>query len=183
MELVMPFIVALAALAFVGYPLFRPREEAEAAPVVDERMEKLRGERENVLTALSDLEFDHGLGNLSEPDYRDLRQGYRHRALAILKELDEVSSEQAKQKGATERTSAGQAQRRDRIAVPAETPVPASAPSRRGGAACPQCGGVFEPEDKFCARCGGALNMTCSGCGHPYHQGDKFCARCGATLG
>lgn len=74
--------LALAALAFVLYPLFqeplalgrprrrRPRGSDRAATAVD---------------ALREIEFDHATGKLSEHDYTELRAAYTQRAVLALR--------------------------------------------------------------------------------------------------
>ncbi len=44
------------------------------------------------------------------------------------------------------------------------------------------CGRAAGPEDRFCGRCGTALNLVCTRCGHS-HAGDvTFCTQCGQAL-
>ena len=46
------------------------------------------------------------------------------------------------------------------------------------------CGAAFDPEDRFCAKCGKprpgiAPKTTCPGCGTPFKPDAKFCVNCG----
>jgi class 3 adenylate cyclase len=49
--------------------------------------------------------------------------------------------------------------------------------------ACPRCGAVIRPGQKFCADCGLALGAACPNCGTPYEGSPRFCAECGHELG
>ena len=64
-----------------------------------------------------------------------------------------------------------------------------------GGHVCPACGEAYQPGDRFCVRCGGALpaaspvkatpapaGPVCPSCGAALQEGDRFCAKCGHTL-
>lgn len=48
--------------------------------------------------------------------------------------------------------------------------------------ACPECNASVQADDKFCPKCGTALNLTCPQCRKKVAAGDKFCAHCGAAL-
>jgi predicted amidophosphoribosyltransferase len=58
----------------------------------------------------------------------------------------------------------------------------------QAGLNCPSCGQGYEPEDRFCVRCGQSLPHTgpagpaCPSCGAALQAEDRFCARCGAGL-
>ncbi|MCO6509693.1 MAG: SPFH domain-containing protein [Aridibacter famidurans] len=51
-------------------------------------------------------------------------------------------------------------------------------------AACPNCGKPNSPEAKFCAECGGKMEVAkvpCVKCGAELREGAKFCSECGST--
>jgi len=56
-----------------------------------------------------------------------------------------------------------------------------------GGAhpeACRRCGQPAEASDRFCGRCGAALEaLRCAGCSQPLRPGVAFCTSCGAPTG
>jgi rRNA maturation endonuclease Nob1 len=62
-----------------------------------------------------------------------------------------------------------------------ETPKTVS-PAKADTITCPQCHTAVQTDDKFCAKCGTALNLTCPQCHKKVMADDKFCARCGAAL-
>jgi hypothetical protein len=78
--------------------------------------------------------------------------------------------------------------RRARSAGSRSVPLP--------GGACPACGQAYQPGDRFCVRCGGALPQAatvaaatpaparpaCRSCGTPLAEGDQFCVKCGEAV-
>ena len=184
----MEIIVALMGLAlvvavavYIAAPFTaRPREIA--APEESSR-DRLLAERNTVLTAIRDLDFDFQTGKLLEEDYRTVREKYAVRGVAILKELDTLPesdrrphAESAGRKlgapAADEIEAAVQARRRvkspssrlvqeDVIKVAVRAPRQSNTGgqlSAVGGLVCPSCGKPIDATDKFCARCGAALN-------------------------
>jgi hypothetical protein len=161
---------------------FTARARVNMAPEESPR-EKLLTERTAVLTAIRDLDFDFQTGKLLEADYRALRDKYAARGVEILKELDtlpesdrrphaESAGRRLKVAAADEIEAAVQARRR--VKSPSsrlvqEDVVEAAVRARRqsntggqlsavGGLVCPSCGKPIDATDKFCARCGAALN-------------------------
>ncbi len=75
--------LALLALSFVLYPLFREPLGVRAAQ---------RGAGPQQVTtavdALREIEFDHATGKLSERDYTELKSSYTQRAVAAMRAGD-----------------------------------------------------------------------------------------------
>jgi len=137
------FLVMLAAFTVVGWPLISSardtrREVGGASPWND-----LIGRRDAAYRAIKDLDFEYQLGNLSEPDYRGLRERYRSEAAATLRELDAVM----RGAGAGEASPGGPA---TPAAVAPTLPVQADPP-------CPSCGKPVEVGDHHCLSCGARL--------------------------
>ena len=57
------------------------------------RIQELTVEKNALLKAIKEIEFDHLMGKLSDADARQITNVYRNRAIVILKELDQVESE------------------------------------------------------------------------------------------
>ncbi|MBI2865453.1 MAG: zinc ribbon domain-containing protein [Chloroflexi bacterium] len=186
MESIVAFILAVLALAFVGLPLFKERKRdglPEAGPSwddVDSEADRLLSQKDTALTAIRELEFDHAVGNLSDGDYRELREKYEKRAISLLKTIDDVAAE-----------SNGRGRRAERRDVRAGR-------SRRGerrqeqeqdqALSCLQCAEPYEQGDRFCRVCGAELGdhleeiPTCPRCGEAFEEGDTFCGGCGLRL-
>ncbi len=161
-------VMMLIAFAVVGWPLVSSprgprRQAAESSPSA-----KLVGERDAAYQAIKELDFEHDLGNLSESDYRTLRDRYRGEAAATLQKLDSVAEELA----STEAPPPTTAARIDAV----------SKKRTQAGLTCPSCGSQSQPDDLFCAACGGQLGGSCPSCGGSALAEDRFCAGCGAPL-
>ncbi len=130
--MILAVAVALTAgvLAFVF--LVRPEDlPPEEAPPPWAHLE----ERRDVLyDNLRDLNFEYGLGKLSDGDYA--------KAKATLQaELNKVNAE-------LERMQAQAPSKPAKAAAPKQPPPPAA------GTVCPHCGAKFDKPLKFCGECG-----------------------------
>lgn len=72
--------LALIALAFVLYPLFR---EPLGVSVVSRAPNPER--MSTAMDALREIEFDHATGKLSESDYAELKRSYTERAVVAMR--------------------------------------------------------------------------------------------------
>jgi hypothetical protein len=166
----------IVVLAFVGYPLVRPAVPAAVEPVApaEEQREQLRGERENVLTTLKDLELEHSIGNLSDGDYDALRAAQRHKAVALFRELDRLDDTgpavAAQHPSVLDHLTLDQqleeeiARARQRLTGTDQDTGPLSREGRSGPAVtCPACGTTRSSYDNFCAHCGARLERGTRG--------------------
>ncbi len=82
-------LIMLGTLVYLGYPLVR-RDRSYAPDQLDGLAvaQELRGEKDTLLHAIKDLEFDLASGKLSDEDYGAMRSKYEARAMAVLQELD-----------------------------------------------------------------------------------------------
>lgn len=75
-------LLMLISIALIGYPIWKGRvEKSEQA---DWSSPMLAAEKDAVMGALSEIEFDYQMKKLSEEDYRSLKSKYAKVALAIL---------------------------------------------------------------------------------------------------
>lgn len=90
--MVLGTVLALGALAFVLYPLFRepllggPMSDTGVAPP------RMREAVPSAVDALREIEFDHATGKLSEPDYAELRATYTERAVRAMRVAEGVTA-------------------------------------------------------------------------------------------
>lgn len=171
-------ILALFILVglFVGRPFFLPRvEEASklpSAPIdsMEHQRSSLLAERDRLLTALQELDFDHRLGKIPEEDYPSQRAELLQRAAGVLRGLDEIEGKTA-QPNAEDRVERAVAARR------------ADARTAQAGAAAPSA--PDDLESLISARRSQRQEKTagfCPRCGKPVQKSDLFCSRCGTTL-
>src|SRR3990172_11690320 len=87
-------LLGLALLLLAGFIVARPLidgerpHEAEATPA-----DSLLAERDNLLTALRDLDFDHATGKIADEDYTPQRAQLVARGVSVLKELEALGAE------------------------------------------------------------------------------------------
>nr|WP_290667242.1 zinc ribbon domain-containing protein [Ardenticatena sp.] len=153
MEVFIVLILIAFLVAWTARPLMRRRFVSDAStpnPQLEE-LEALLFQREAVLHALRDLQFDRSMGKLSEEDFRQLDARYRAQAAAILKRLDEL--EQAVGGPSTDEDQAldewidqAIAALRQQRAAQAKT--------------CTRCGAPLSLNARFCAQCGAPLGLS-----------------------
>lgn len=172
----------LGLLVVVGLFISRPFFERQARPVTEAEHQRstLLAERDRILNALQELDFDHALGKLPEEDYPSQRALLLQQGADVLRKLD--AFQPAAQHGAFSeeaeaRLEAAIAARRGEVALPVgpngsgARPMAASPDddlevliagrrrARREKAAgfCPQCGNPVQVSDRFCPKCGTTL--------------------------
>lgn len=84
-------LIAAAVLGFVFRPLFQESGEVERASNRESKHRQLIEERERVLEAIRELDFDHRMGKVEGDDYRQARARYETRAVALIKQLDKAN--------------------------------------------------------------------------------------------
>ncbi len=166
----------LGVLVFVAIFISRPFFEHKATSVSleEHHYSALLAERDRILTALRELEFDHELGKIPEAAYPFQRAGLMKRGADILRQIDALTGQSAPAIDLDAQIEAAVAARRA-----AEQPQPATpaapdddletliASRRRArkengqpktGGFCPQCGGAVQSTDRFCPKCGTSLS-------------------------
>lgn len=164
LALVIGTLLAVAALAYVLYPLLfdAPARSARSSPH-SVRLVPAGGD-EDAVAALREIEFDRATGKLSDADYTDLKTRYTARALEAMRTESGTS--------ATEGASGGN--------DAAEAAVLAI---RRRIRSCQRCGPCPEADAVYCSNCGAYLDERCGGCGRAVEEaGAAFCAGCGRQL-
>ncbi len=151
MEIAIYAAVTLGGLAFIAYPLLTRRVPAPARQSPRAELHsRVLVEKEAVYSAINDLDFEYKTGKLSDDDYAELREGYRVRALNILKELDE---QQPEEKGAGRGCAfCGHVnQRGSNFCESCGTELPATE------LVCGKCSTAYQSGDHFCSICGNPL--------------------------
>ena len=166
------FFLALAVLLavglYVGQPFFerggRRRSSTEAHEV-----SSLMAERDRVVNALQELDFDFQLNKIPAEDYPAQRAELLKKGADVLKQLDALTPATTNGKATVDRIESAVAARRADlsnapIAVRTDDDVEALIATRRkarkdkSGGFCPRCGKPALASDRFCPHCGKSIN-------------------------
>jgi hypothetical protein len=166
---------------FVGRPFFDGKKERliSAADQADHERSALLAERDRVLTALWELDFDNTLGKIPEEDYPSQRTVLLHNGANILRQLDALQSE----------VEAEDAEARLEATIAARRMVTGSAnisANGRAGSTTP-AEVLAAQEDEFEVMLANRRRVRqekaagfCPKCGQPVQKSDRFCPKCGA---
>jgi rubrerythrin len=168
MELGSVFLV-LAVLVVVGVYLYAPftRRARRLGTGDTHEISALQAERDRVINALQELDFDFKLGKIPAEDYPEQRAGLLKKGAEILRRLDELAPATSSGANAEARIEkAAAAKRADSSAEEAElddddieSMIAARRKQHKSKSAgfCPRCGKPVLVTDKFCPSCGKAL--------------------------
>jgi hypothetical protein len=108
----------------------------------------LEREKTLVLRSIKELEFDHAMGKVADPDFEEMGARLRARAVGLMRQLDAGSGYRA--------TIERELQSRlGPLAAEPATPARAQATADQY---CTQCGTGNDADAKFCKRCGFKLS-------------------------
>ena len=168
-------IMAFTTIGVVAWPLVRKKGGGkEPALVEDTELGEMLAQKDAALLAISELETDYEMRNLSQDDYVELRKKYEEQAMALLKSVDELRSERV----------IDTANDIDKEIEGMVTRIRGARDGRKisGQNACPTCEAPVLPDAAFCSGCGTALGTRCYACSAAISAGDRFCFQCGAAL-
>lgn len=158
---------AVFAAAYVGasalrtvLPLTGTQREDLVEAIGDRTRAALEREKMLVLRSIKELEFDRGMGKVSEKDFDEMAARLRARAARLMRQLDAGSlyREQIEKEVATrlEKTASKD--------VGQTLSGPPSAPDRARStiatSACPACAAANDADAKFCKHCGARLEAA-----------------------
>lgn len=146
--------LSIMLLARSGLSLLREPPSEQLRVATGRRKKELEREKQGLLKALKELQFDHEMHKISDVDYQEIAALYRARATRVMRQLDENDA-------ADQKIAAADAARPTSPAA-----RPAQAPARPGvrrdspPAACAKCGTANEPDADFCKRCASPLGTV-----------------------
>ncbi len=165
--------ILVIVVLFIFQPFIDERRNkfliTQALPTIEKEMHisSMLAERERILRALQELDFDFTLGKIPEEDYPTQRQFLLHKGAEVIKKLDEISGDDQ---------SVDQLQRIEDIIgadgsqvntkeekivkdVNVESLIAARKRSKESkpDGFCPKCGKPVSKIDKFCSKCGHTL--------------------------
>ena len=149
--------LALLVVVFIARPFLhrgRGADESQTRLPADHQRSELLAERDRLLSAIQELEFDHTLGKIPDEDYSVQRSGLRLAAADVLRKLDELPGG-APASGAAPAEVDLSTQEDDEL----EAMIQTHRRSRQEKASgfCPGCGKAVFKSDKFCSTCGTLL--------------------------
>ncbi len=166
-------ILAFALLVgvFISQPFFDRKLNALPVAVVQTQQQAgqvrstLLAERDRLLSALQELDFDHALGKVSAEDYAAHRAALLQAGVQVLRRLDEIDAAPSGPAGSVEQRieAVVAARRADRAAPPVADDLEELIAARRrarqekSAGFCSRCGSPLQKSDRFCARCGQAV--------------------------
>jgi len=160
--------LAVVVALFVSQPFLarRPattRQTQRQVRAEDHQRSALLAERDRLLTALHDLDFDHTLGKIPAEDYPAQRALLLQAGADVLRRLEDLGYSEDRQPGSAS-AGANARSRKDWpvIAEPddeLEEMIAVYRKERREKSAgfCPNCGKPIRKSDRFCARCGASI--------------------------
>lgn len=164
--------LALGVGIYISLPLTRHSAaeklvaSKKSSDDVDHKRSALLAERDRVLTALQELEFDQALGKIPAEDYPGQRTALMTTGAAVLRQLDEIEPVASNGGTPEDRLEVAVAQRRGEVRRAAsngndelEMAIAARRRARQEKTAgfCPKCGKAVQSSDIFCANCGATL--------------------------
>ncbi|MEP0806762.1 MAG: zinc ribbon domain-containing protein [Chloroflexota bacterium] len=153
----------------VGLYLYAPVLEHGGRRITAEEHElsSLFAERDRVVNALQELDFDYNLGKIPEEDYPAQRAALLQKGADILRKIDSYSPQvdtaqdtEARIEKAVAARRADAAKSRQITDDDLETLIASRRKARKNKSAgfCPKCGKPVLTSDKFCPSCGKSLS-------------------------
>jgi len=163
----------LAVLILVGMFLYAPFTARNRRGLTQDEHDSstLLAERDRVINALQELDFDQKLGKIPDEDYPSQRAELLQKGADILRKLDELKPASTPDAEAEARLEEAVAARRADAPAPArmsteitDDEVESLIASRRktrnvkSAGFCPRCGQPVMTNDRFCPSCGKSLS-------------------------
>ena len=165
------FFLVLAIIALVGIYLYMPFTSRARRLRAGESLQvsALKAERDRIINALQELDFDHNLGKIPTADYPAQRAELLQKGADVLRKLDELAPAVSSGRNAESRIEKAAAAGRADSSAPKVVPlddedieamIAARRKDRKAKSAgfCPKCGKAVLTTDKFCPACGKAIN-------------------------
>ena len=145
---------AVFAAAYIGVsalrtvlPLFGIERHDAPEMLGDRTRAALEREKTLVLRSIKELEFDRGMGKVSEKDFAEMSARLRSRAARLMRQLDAGSIYRDQIEKEIEQ----------RLAKAGVSAAPSKASAASG---CATCSAVVDSDAKFCKNCGARVEPT-----------------------
>jgi hypothetical protein len=164
--------VMLITGLFISHPFLKNRR-VTVASAKERELSTLLADRDRLIIALQDLDFDYTLGKIPSEDYPDMRTGLIQHAADVLRKLDKFQIGPSTPGNAEDRIEAVIAARR----------VNATQKSASSGPDALQADDNME--GLIAARKATRKEKSagfCAGCGKAVLRSDRFCPHCGKPV-
>jgi hypothetical protein len=155
-------MLAAGALGWVVWVAFRAAQSLTTEPAALEiavatgrRRKELEREKQALLKALKELEFDHEMSKVSDADYQEIGGNYRARAVRILRQLDAQSGD-VDYRSLVERDLANRVKSQAGQEGPEVQKETSKKPERP---VCVACSTTNDVDAEFCKKCGKRMNV------------------------
>lgn len=163
-------VLVLAAL-FVARPFFEGGRMV-AVSVDEQALSALMAERDRLILALQELDFDHALNKIPAEDYPSMRADLMQKAATALRQLDVLQAKPMPTDAESRLEAVIAARRADSAQSTASAPLTGStidddveamiaarkaARKEKSGGFCAKCGKAVLSSDLFCPNCGQSL--------------------------
>jgi hypothetical protein len=183
----------VVVIVFISRPLFEEKTQVNRSSISSEEHDasSLMAERDQILDAIQELDFDYALGKIPESDYPQQRKMLLDRGVETLRNLDSIS----------EHPASGETGLSKDIDAALEAAIHARRAQSQGMDAREVASGMpakvrevneinsIDPDDDIefmiaNRRRGRKENAAgfCPNCGGPVQKSDQFCPKCGFNL-
>ena len=152
------FLIAL--LLTVSLYLMTPLMGDRSRRVAEEPQEvsSLLAERERLLNALQELDFDFQLGKIPEDDYPVQRTDLLQKGAEVLKKLDALGASRPPVQQSTAAADSGRSAALSDDELESMLAARRKVRKTRSAGFCPRCGKPILVTDQFCPNCGKPLH-------------------------
>ena len=156
MGILLSVFVISGVVAVLAYPLWRPAALVISDPAGPAaRIHDLQERKLQIYASIRELGFDYRSDKLLAADYEEEVEVLKGEAVAVVRQLDELSQQAPRGPAALEAEIAAARAAADKGGAPA--PV---GDTRSGAVFCTQCGAPAADDDRFCAACGTSLRKS-----------------------
>ncbi len=155
--------VLVLAVLFISQPFVQ--RKATVVSLEEHEFSALLAERDRILNALQELDFDFTLGKIPEDSYAVQRADMLQRGAETLRQIDLFQDDKgedavwARLESAIQSRSEGPAEASLDLDDELEALIASRRRARNGksGGFCSQCGNAIQRSDRFCPKCGHSL--------------------------
>jgi NADH pyrophosphatase NudC (nudix superfamily) len=165
------FFLILSVLLITTAVIMKPFFDQNAHRVTEEEqvVSSLMAERDRILDAVQELDFDFKLGKIMQADYERQRTRLLETGVGVLKQIDDkvaalpVTAHSPDVEAAIEARRITTQNGKPLATITEDDDIETLLAARRrdkensSAGFCPQCGHAVQKTDKFCSKCGGTL--------------------------